>query len=135
MVLDSSALIAIMLDEPERARFVDLMDADPLRLVSVVNWVEASLVLLARKGEIGVADLDRFASRAAIERVPVDAGQGALALEAFRRFGKGRHPAGLNFGDCFAYALARSTGECLLFKGDDFGRTDLRSAACRAPPG
>lgn len=128
MVLDSSALIAIMLDEPERPRFVDLIDSDPLRLVSEVNWVEACIVLLARKGDDGVADLGRFASRASIERVPVDAVQGDLALDAFRRFGKGRHPAGLKFGDCFAYALSRSTGEPLLFKGEDFRRTDLSGA-------
>jgi ribonuclease VapC len=129
MVIDASALIACLLDEPERIRFVHAIDADPVKLISVVGLVEASFVILSRKGETGFSDLELFVSRARIDRVPVDVSQADLAVQAFRRFGKGRHPARLNIGDCFAYALARATGEPLLFKGADFLRTDITPAA------
>jgi ribonuclease VapC len=129
MVIDASALVACLLDEPERVRFIDAINADPVRLVSVVGFVETSFVILGRKGEAGIADLQRFIADAQIERVPVDADQADLAVEAFRRFGKGRHPAGLNIGDCFAYALAAATNEKLLYKGADFARTDIVAAA------
>jgi ribonuclease VapC len=129
MVIDASALIACLLDEPERIRFVNAIDADPVKLISVVGLVEASFVVLSRKGETGFSDLELFVSRARIDRVPVDVSQADLAVQAFRRFGKGRHPARLNIGDCFAYALARATGEPLLFKGADFSRTDITPAA------
>jgi ribonuclease VapC len=129
MVVDASALIACLLDEPERVRFIDAIDADPVKLISVVGFVETSFVILGRKGEAGIVDLERFIGRARIERVPVDASQADLAVAAFRRFGKGRHPAGLNIGDCFAYALAKATGENLLYKGGDFARTDIAAAA------
>src|SRR5271165_6381117 len=104
MVIDTSALIACLLNEPERNRFVDAIDGDPVKLISVVGVVEASFVILGRKGEAGLSDLERFIGRAGINRVPVNAGQAELAVEAFRAFGKGRHPARLNIGDCFAYA-------------------------------
>ena len=94
-----------------------------------MSWLEASLVVLGRKREAGLADLDRFLARAAIERVPVDLEQADLARTAFARFGKGRHPAGLNLGDCFVYALAKTAGEPLLFKGSDFAATDVSRAA------
>ena len=135
MVLDTSALLAILFDEPEGAAFVRLIAADPVRLVSAANLVEATLVVEARKGEGGRADLELFLAEAAIVIEPVTAEQAALACDAFRRFGKGRHPAGLNFGDVFSYALARATGEPLLFKGGDVARTDLLSASpARLPP-
>ena len=128
MVIDTSALVAILLDEPERRAFNEKIEADPRRLLSAVTFVEAALVIEARVGEAGGRELDLFLHRAGVETVPVDADQAEIARRAFRRYGPGRHPAGLNFGDCFAYALVKTTGEPLLFKGDDFGRTDIVAA-------
>lgn len=128
MVLDTSALVAILTDEPEAARLEAAFDADPVRLISAANLLEATIVIETRYGRAGGAELDLLLYKAQVEVVPVDAEQSELAREAWRRFGKGRHPAGLNFGDCFAYALARQRGQALLFKGDDFGRTDVRVA-------
>jgi ribonuclease VapC len=129
MVIDTSAVVAILEDEPERARFVRLIAADEVRLLSAVSRVECTCVIEGRKRAAGRADLDLFLREAAIEIAPVTADQAEIACEGFRRFGRGRHPAGLNIGDTFAYALARATGEPLLFKGDDFARTDVASAA------
>jgi ribonuclease VapC len=129
MVVDSSALLAILQDEPESQHFTDLMLGAPVRLVSASTWFEASMVMLSRRGEAGLADLVAFCRSAGIETVPFDAAHAELALEGFRRFGKGRHRAGLNFGDCVSYALARATDEPLLFKGEDFGHTDVKRAA------
>lgn len=128
MVLDTSALVAILTDEPEAARLEAAFDADPVRLISAANLLEATIVIETRYGRAGGAELDLLLYKAQVEVVVVDAEQSELAREAWRRFGKGRHPAGLNFGDCFAYALARQRGQSLLFKGDDFGRTDVRVA-------
>lgn len=128
MVIDTSAILACMLDEPERVRFIAEIDTASIRLMSVIGFVEASFVILSRRGEAGLIDLTTFIERAAIERVAVDPIQADAAVEAFRRFGKGRHPAGLNIGDCFAYALAKTTGEPLLFKGNDFVQTDVAAA-------
>lgn len=125
MVIDTSAMIACLFDEPERISFIDAIDGAEAKLISVVSFVEASFVVLGKKGDEGILDLARFIGRARIENVPVDADQADLAVEAFRRFGKGRHPARLNIGDCFAYALARATGQPLLFKGGDFALTDI----------
>lgn len=124
MVIDISALVAILLKEPERRALVEAIEAADSRLMSVATFVEISIVLEARHGAEGLRDLDHFMTRAGIELVSVGRDQGLLARAAFSRFGKGRHPAGLNYGDCFSYALAMSVGEQLLFKGDDFGRTD-----------
>jgi ribonuclease VapC len=129
MVLDTSAIVAILSNEPERERFIGLIGSAPIRRLSAANRVEASLVIEGRKRAAGRADLDLFLSEAEVEIVPVTLEQAELACAAFRRYGKGRHPAGLNFGDVFAYALARATGEPLLFKGADFARTDIPSAA------
>lgn len=126
MVIDSSALIAILQDEPERRAFNEAIEAAETRVMSVANHVEVSIVLESRYGDAALRALDRFVERAGIELVGIDVEQGRLACEAFRRFGKGRHRAGLNFGDCFAYALARKLSLPLLFKGDDFSGTDLR---------
>ena len=125
MVIDTSAMIACLFDEPERISFIDAIDGAEAKLISVVSFAEASFVVLGKKGDDGILDLARFIGRARIENVPVDADQADLAVEAFRRFGKGRHPARLNIGDCFAYALARATGQPLLFKGGDFALTDI----------
>jgi ribonuclease VapC len=129
MVIDTSAVIACLLDEPERASFVECIEADPVRLMSMVGFVETSLVIFSRRGGEGLADLAACLDRAEIDRVAVDARQADEAVQAFCRFGRGRHPAALNIGDCFAYALARTTGEPLLFKGDDFTRTEIAAAA------
>ena len=125
MVLDSSAVIAILLAEPDASHFAGAVETAGTRLISSATWVELGLVLLARKGEPGFVDLERFVQDAQIELVPVDEAQARLAVGAFRDFGKGRHPAALNFGDCFSYALSKSTGEPLLFKGRDFAQTDI----------
>jgi ribonuclease VapC len=129
MVIDSSAIIAILEGEPERALFVRLIAADEVRLLSAVRRVECTCVIEGRKRDAGRADLELFLHEAAIEIAPVTVDQAKIACEAFRRFGRDRHPAGLNIGDVFAYALAKVTGEPLLFKGDDFARTDIASAA------
>jgi ribonuclease VapC len=125
MVIDTSALIAILLDEPERRSVNEKIEADAVRLLSAASFVETALVIETRLGEAGGRELDLLIHRAEIEIVPVDADQAEIARRAFRRFGRGRHPAGLNFGDCFSYALAKASGEPLLFKGADFARTDI----------
>lgn len=129
MVIDTSAILAMLFDEPEADAFARLVEADPVVLVSAVSRVEATFVIEGRKGDAGRVRLDRFFGLAGAEVVPVSAEQAEVACEAFRRYGKSRHPANLNFGDVFAYALAKTSGEPLLFKGDDFSRTDLPSAA------
>lgn len=129
MVIDSSALLAILFDEPERRGFNERIEADPHRLISAANLLETAIVLESRSGEIGGRELDLFLHRAGFKTVPVDENQVAIARAAFRKYGKGRHPASLNFGDCFAYAAAKATGEPLLFKGSDFPETDIIAAA------
>jgi ribonuclease VapC len=128
MVLDTSAVLAILGGEPQMRPLVEAIEQAATRRLSAANFVEASIVLEARHGAEGVRDLDRFLATAAIECVPLDLPQARLARDAFRQFGKGRHAAALNFGDCFAYALARSRGEPLLFTGEDFSRTDVAVA-------
>jgi ribonuclease VapC len=125
MVLDTSALLALLLDEPEAEDFRAAVEDDATRLVSAATLLETALVIEARKGEPGGRELDALVHKAEIVVVPVDAEHVSEARRAYRRFGKGRHAAGLNFGDIFAYALARTSGEPLLFKGDDFARTDI----------
>lgn len=125
MVLDTSALVAVLFDEPERHDFVRRIAAAPRRLISSATLVEASVVVESRRGEVAGRELDLFLHRAMVQTVAVDEEQAQMARAAWRRYGKGDHPAGLNFGDLFAYALARASGEELLFKGDDFARTDV----------
>jgi ribonuclease VapC len=125
MVIDTSALIAILQDEPERKAFNEAIEAADRRAMSVASFVEASMIVETRFGPDGVRTLDLFIAKAGIELVAVDADQAHVARTAFRVYGKRRHPAGLNFGDCFAYALARTLGEPLLFKGSDFSLTDV----------
>jgi ribonuclease VapC len=128
MVIDSSALLAILQDEPERRAMVEAIESADRRCLSVVNLVEASIVLETRRGPDAARLLDTLVERAGIEVVGVDLEQGALARRAFARYGKGRHSAGLNFGDCFAYALAQVLGDSLLFKGNSFNKTDVAPA-------
>ena len=125
MVIDTSAILAILQGEPERRIFLEAIEAVDSTRISVASFVETSIVIESRYGAEGLRDLDRFISRASIELVSVDAEQGQLARSAFSRFGKGRHRAGLNYGDCFSYAAAISLGEPLLCKGDDFIHTDV----------
>jgi ribonuclease VapC len=125
MVIDTSALVAILQREPERRAFIEAIEAADARLMSVATFVEIGIVVEARHGTEGLRDLDHFIGRAGIELIPVDVEHGKVACSAFSRFGKGRHRAGLNYGDCFSYALATSRGEPLLFKGDDFLHTDV----------
>ena len=125
MVLDTSALVALLLDEPEAEAFRAAVEEDTTRLVSAATLLETALVIEARKGEPGGRELDALIHKAEIVVVAADAEHVAEARRAYRRFGKGRHAAGLNFGDVFAYALARTAGEPLLFKGDDFAKTDI----------
>ena len=128
MVLDTSALIAILVGEPERRMFIDAIEAAETRLISAGTFVEVSIVMDARHGAEGLRHVDEFIDRAGIEIVPVDQEQAREARRAWSRFGKGRHSAGLNFGDCFPYALAVIAGEELLFKGNDFTQTDVQLA-------
>jgi ribonuclease VapC len=128
MVLDTSAVCAILFLEPEGEAFADSVARSGNRVMSSANALEAAIVVLARKGEMGLRDLDLFFHDAAIQVVSFDEAQYLLAREAYERYGKGRHHAGLNFGDCCAYALSRHSGEPLLFKGDDFLKTDVARA-------
>ena len=127
MVLDTSALVAILLNEPESPVFRDAIEADAVRLLSAASLLETAIVIEARFGEPGGRELDLLVHKAAVQVVSVDVEQVENARHAFRNFGKGRHPAGLNYGDCFSYALSRVSGEPLLFKGEDFARTDVRT--------
>jgi ribonuclease VapC len=125
MVLDSSAVLAILFDEPRRRAFTIAIELDPVRLISAANMLESALVAEARRGEAAGRELDLLLHRADVQVVPVDSQQVEIARSAWRRYGKGRHPAALNFGDCFAYALAAASGERLLFAGEDFTGTDI----------
>lgn len=125
MVIDTSAVMAILLVESAAERLVSAIEGDPTRLISAATVVESSLVLLGRYGETGDPMLDRLLRSIGAEVVPVGDEQVALARDAALRFGRGRHPAGLNFGDCFSYALSVARGEPLLFVGDDFSKTDV----------
>lgn len=125
MVIDTSAVLAILFGEAEKGRFLEAIEEADSRRMSVANHVECSIVIESRYGADGIHRFDRFVSRAEIEVVSVDREQGDVARSAFRRFGKGRHRAGLNYGDCFAYAAAVVLGEPLLCKGGDFVETDV----------
>jgi ribonuclease VapC len=125
MVVDTSALMAIFLEEPDASAYISAMASDTKRMISAATLVEASIVAMMRRRPDPIAALDILMTRLRIEVVPVDGEQARLARDGFRRFGKGRASAGLNFGDCFSYALAKQLGEPLLFKGNDFGKTDV----------
>ena len=129
MVIDTSALIAILFGEPEALFFSRAITQGSRKLISAFNALETGIVVEARKGEAGGRELDLLLHRAQIEVVAMNADQAELARVAWRKYGKGNHPAGLNIGDCCAYALAKYSGEPLLFKGNDFSQTDIRSAA------
>lgn len=125
MIVDASAILAILKNEPEEEIFLRALALADVKQISPVNWHEAA-VNLERTGDF--ESLETFVGRARIVITPIDESQARLAHQAWRRFGKGRHPARLNLGDCFAYALAKSTGEPLLFKGGDFDKMDVLAA-------
>ena len=126
MVIDSSAIIAILTGEPEAVYFAQAIEKDTLRLMSAASWLETAIVIDARFGLPGGEEFEKLIQVAQIHIEAVTSEQAAIARVAYRKYGKGRgHPAGLNFGDCFSYALAKITGEPLLFKGDDFTHTDI----------
>ncbi len=129
MVVDSSALLAILLGEEEADGFARAIANDPRPIVGVFSVLETSVVLLARKGTDGPLMLDALLRSARLQAVSMNADQLEVARSAYARFGKGRHPAALNLGDCCSYALARSTGQPLLFKGTDFPQTDVETVA------
>jgi ribonuclease VapC len=128
MVVDTSAIVAILQEEPGFEVLLDKLADAPSRSITAVNYMEASIVLITLRGHLAESDLDSFLVDAAIHVIPISVTLAQLAREAFRLYGKGRHPAKLNLGDCFSYALAKQTGEPLLFKGNDFSRTDVRVA-------
>jgi ribonuclease VapC len=125
MVLDTSAIAAIFFLEPERDAFLEAIASAETRLISAATLLETGIVVEGRQGDAGGREFDLFVVRAGLEIIAVDAEQSELARLAWRKYGKGRHPAALNFCDCFSYALAKSTGEPLLAKGTDFTLTDV----------
>jgi len=128
VVIDTSALLAILLKEPDRERFIDAIEADTVRLLSVVNALETAAVVEARKRESGGREFDLLLHTARLELVPFSGEHFEMARRAWRKYGKGNHPAALNFCDCCAYALSKTSGEPLLFKGGDFPKTDVSPA-------
>ena len=128
MVIDTSAMAAILLGEEEALALSQAIATDPRRLVSAFSLLEAGIVVEARKGPSAGRELDLFLHRCRADIVPLTESQAEIARAAWRRFGKGRHPAGLHLGDCAAYALSRTSGEPLLCKGEDFPKSDVRLA-------
>ena len=129
MIVDTSALIAILRDEPDAMKYARAIALAAIRRISAANYVETAAVIDASRDPVASRRFDDLLREAELVIEPVTAAQARIAREAYRDFGRGSgHPAKLNFGDCFAYALARETGEPLLFKGKDFARTDIRPA-------
>lgn len=128
MVIDTSALVAIFFNESDAASYRSRIADDSIRLISAATLLEAAMVLEGRFGEAGGAELDLWLHKTEIEVVAVTAEHSDQARRAWRRYGKGRHPANLNYGDCFSYALAILSGEPLLYKGNDFKQTDIEAA-------
>ncbi len=127
MVIDASAILAILLGEREAELYAKAIADDPKRLMSAFSALETGIVIEVRKGEAGGREWDILLYRTSIDIIPLTPDQYTLAREAWRKYGKGRHPAGLNIGDCCSYALAKYSGQPLLFKGNDFNRTDLKT--------
>jgi len=128
VVLDTSAVLAILLQEPGAETLETAIEADDTRLMSAVSVLEAAIVIQARKGMAGARELDLLLRRAQVQIEPLTAEHVEIARDAWTRFGRGNHPARLNLGDCCAYALAESSGDALLFKGADFAKTDVAAA-------
>lgn len=128
MVLDTSAVVAILSNEPERSAFNAAIESAPQVLISTGTYLELSIVIGCKFGHLGLGALRELLLLSQTKIVPFDEVQTNLATIAYERYGRGNHPAGLNFGDCFAYALAKHSGDSLLFKGSDFSQTDVVSA-------
>jgi ribonuclease VapC len=128
VIVDTSALLAILLDEKEADAFSDLLIKSDECLLSAVSFVEASIIAESKGGDGSVRQLDAFLRTAGISIEPMTEEHALAARQAYSDYGKGRHPAGLNLGDCFSYALAKVTGRPLLFKGNDFRKTDIEPA-------
>jgi len=128
MVIDTSAIVAILRNEPEALRLERTLVADPIRLVPATCVLEARMMLVSRRGEHALAEIDLWLRKIEAEIIPVDGDLVDLATQAWLSYGKGRHPAGLNFADCFSYALAKRADEALLFIGNDFSQTDAEAA-------
>ncbi len=133
MVIDTSALMAILQNETGRRLLNEAIEADDDRSLSTASFLETSMILESRYGADGIRDLDYLIARAQIVLIPVDAEQARFARDGFRKYGKGRHPAGLNFGDCFSYALSRFLEQPLLFTGNDFQQTDVECHPASRP--
>lgn len=125
IVVDTSIVVAIMRAEKDTPKWVDILDHTRKSIMSVVSYVEATMVIAGRRADADPSQIGDFLRTMQIEVAPVSLEQGAAAIASFMQFGKGRHPARLNFADCFSYALAKSRGLPLLFKGDDFAKTDI----------
>lgn len=125
MIIDTSALVAILEQEPEAERIVRALAATSERMLSAANLAEVGIIMQARRGDDGARDVDLLLAKLRVEIVPFTARQAETARKASRRYGRGRHDAKLNFGDCLAYAVAKDASAPLLFKGDDFGKTDV----------
>jgi ribonuclease VapC len=128
MILDSSAVLAVVFGEPELEAFARAIAAAPVCRISAASLFEASIIAESRAGDLAVRQCDSFFRNSRVSVEPVTEDHALVARQAYSDFGKGRHPAGLNFGDCFSYALAKATGEPLLFKGDHFRKTDIQPA-------
>ena len=129
MVIDTSVIVAILFGEEDAERMAEAIERNPTRLMSAASVLEASLVIESELGEEGERELDLLLFKAGIEVIAFTGEQLTFARHAYRTFGKGPHPAGLNFGDCFSYALSKTTGEPLMFKGDDFAMTDVEAVS------
>ena len=129
MIIDTSALVSILDQEAEAERLARAVAADSERMLSAANLVETGIVMQVRRGDEAARDLDLLLAKLKIEIIPVSGKQANLARKAFQHYGRGRHPAKLNFGDCFAYALAKDSSAPLLFKGNDFSKTDIMIAS------
>lgn len=129
IAVDTSALFAILAGEPERTAYVEAIATADRCVISAATLVEIGIVISVRYGPAGQHYLSTFLTRAGVETLPVEAEQAATAITAYRRFGKGIHPAGLNYGDCFSYSLAKTLDIPLLFKGGDFSQTDITAVA------
>ncbi|MER9545419.1 type II toxin-antitoxin system VapC family toxin [Mesorhizobium sp. M0437] len=128
MVIDTSAVVAILRSEPEAARLERALVLDPIRLVPATCVLEARMVLVSRRGEHALAEIDLWLRKIEADIIPVDSELVDLATQGWLTYGKGHHPAALNFADCFSYALAKRADEPLLFIGKDFSQTDIEAA-------
>jgi ribonuclease VapC len=133
MIIDASALLAILLQEAEAKAFATILAAAPVARISVVNYLEAAIRIDQQNSIVATQAFDAFVEMSGMVIEPVTIAQARIARRAYAQFGKGRHAAALNFGDSFAYALAKERDEPLLFKGNDFSRTDIKRAGSAAP--